>query len=420
MASRLLARRSEPVDEIDSVGRVASPEEVHSSVVAQLRSRRAEIEEVIIARIRNVASDAVGSGDVQYEEGQHKAVVAVLDYALTGIEHGEEKARLIPSEAVAQARRAARRGVGLDTVLRRYIAGHAVLADFVVQETDRSGLLGHGSVLRRVQATQAWLLDHLFVSINDEYAREVQRTSRSPEQRRAERVRRLLAGGLVNADELGYEMDAWHLGMIGTGLGVGQAIRAEVGGLDCELLCVSHDEKSVWAWLSGQRNAVAGVIERLRSARWPAGMTLAVGEPWEGVEGWRWTHQEAQAAMMVARHKPQGVTRCADVLLEVAMFRDDMLARTLKDVYLSPLDDLRIGGQVARQTLRAYFAAGRSAGEAADRLKVDRRTVWYRLDKITEGLGWSPEERGTELEVALRLETLDEAIHETGQADPRS
>ncbi len=37
------------------------------------------------------------------------------------------------------------------------------------------------------------------------------------------------------------------------------------------------------------------------------------------------------------------------------MFRDDTLARTLRDVYLSPLDDLRIGGQVARQTLRAYF-----------------------------------------------------------------
>ncbi len=386
-------------------------------VVERLRSRRAEIEEAIVARIRNVASGPAESGDVEYEQGQRAAVVAVLDYALTGIEHEDEKARLIPAEAAAQARRAARSGIGLDTILRRYTAGYAVLGDFVMQEADCGGLLGNGAALRRVQRTQASLLDGLIASINEEYAREVKRIDRSPEQRRAERVRRLLAGGLVDSAELGYELDAWHLGMIGTGQGVGQAIRGSAAGLDCRLLCVPHDEQSVWAWLGGQRKAVVGDVERLMSARWPADVSLAIGEPRQGIDGWRWTHQEAEAALLVARRKPQRFTRCADVVLEAAMFRDDMLARTLQDVYLSPLDDLRIGGRVARQTLRAYFATGHNVKVTADRLEVDRRTVWHRLDKIATGLGWSPGVRRAELEVALRLEALDDATRETGQAD---
>ncbi|MGA8363230.1 MAG: hypothetical protein WB709_01780 [Solirubrobacteraceae bacterium] len=43
--------------------------EVRMRVVARLRSRRAEIEEALVARILNVASDPTGTGDVKYEEG---------------------------------------------------------------------------------------------------------------------------------------------------------------------------------------------------------------------------------------------------------------------------------------------------------------------------------------------------------------
>ncbi len=259
------------------------------------------------------------------------------------------------------------------------------------------------------------LFDGLIASINEEYG--VQRVAGSPEQRRVEHVQRLLAGGPADADGLDYELDAWHLGMIGSGLGAGQALRAAVAGLDCELLGVSPDERSVWAWLGGRRDAVAKATERLKSARWPAGMKLAVGELRNGADGWRWTHHEANAALTVARYKQQGFTRCADVVLEAALLRDDVLARTLRDVYLSPLDDLRIGGAAARETLRAYFTTGRNVSEAAGRLAVDRRTVWHRLDKIAAGLGWPPAVRSTELEVALRLETLEDEVRETGQTN---
>ena len=43
----------------------------------------------------------------------------------------------VPPQLLLQARHAARNGVPLDTVLRRYFAGHALVSDFLVQEAER-------------------------------------------------------------------------------------------------------------------------------------------------------------------------------------------------------------------------------------------------------------------------------------------
>jgi DNA-binding PucR family transcriptional regulator len=384
-----------------------SLEKVRRGVVARLRSRRTEIEEAILARIRDVASDPAGIGDVQYEEGQRSAVAAVLDYALTGIEQGDDGARLIPSVAVAQVHRAARSGVGVDTVVRRYTAAHAELGDFVIQEADRGGLLGHGAALRSVQRMQASLLDRLIVTVNEEHAREVERLRRSPEQRRAERVRRLLAGEPVDSAELGYELDACHVGLIATGLGAGQAVCGVVSGLSCQPLSVRQDERSVWAWLGGRREAVVRAIESLSSARWPAGVSLALGEPGEGLPGWRATHRQAQDALLVSLRQPQTLTRYSDVALLAFLLRDEARAREFVEMYLSPLDHQRCSGKTLRETLRAYFAVRQQTASTAAKLGVSRQAVESRLRTIEGALGRPLRDCLTELNIALRLEELD-------------
>jgi hypothetical protein len=381
-------------------------DEARIRLVEGLRSQRPEIQGSIIARIRDVASTAAEDMDVQYEEGQRTAVVAALDYALSGIERGEDWDTPIPSEVVAQARRAARTGVGLDTILRRYTAGHALLGDFVMQATDRGDLLSHGAMLRAVQRTQAALLDRLIASISDEYVREVQRAGQSPEQRRAKRVRGLLAGGLGDFAELDYELNAWHLGVIGTGVGAGQAIRGLAAGLDCQLLCVSHDELSVWAWLGGRSKTMVGDVERPISARWSAGVSLVVGEPAQGLVGWRLTHWQAQDALLVSLHQPQTLTLYADVALLAPWLRDDARARGLVEMYLSPLDSHRCSGVTLRETLREYFAAGRNASAAGRAINVSRRTMRNRMVLIEESLGSLLDTNQAELELALRLDKL--------------
>jgi hypothetical protein len=309
----------------------------------------------------------------------------------------------LPSAAGVQARRAARYGVSLDAVLRRYAAGDRLLADFVMDEADRFP----SHALRQVLRMQGSVLDRLMASIATEYADEVDRASRSPEQRRAERVQRLLAGAPAGSAELDYELNAWHMGIIATGAKPAEALEGLVEGLRCSHLQVPGGDRSVWAWLGGQRRGAIVDIERALAARKDMdGVALAVGEPAQGIEGWRMTHWQAQRALWVALRRPRPLTRYADVLLLAPAMRDDVLAKSLREIYLRPLAGQRDGGTMSRETLRTYFASGRNAATAAAVLNVNRHTVERRLHKIEASLGRSLHTCQAELEVALRLETL--------------
>jgi DNA-binding PucR family transcriptional regulator len=67
------------------------------------------------------------------------------------------------------------------------------------------------------------------------------------------------------------------------------------------------------------------------------------------------------------------------------------------------------------RTLRAYFASGESASEAAERLFLHRNSVPYRLDRISEltGLDWrDPQAR---LALKLGLMAMDEEREKRGE-----
>jgi AcrR family transcriptional regulator len=154
-----------------------------AGVVQRLRARRGEIDDVIFARVRDLAPGAVGFADPEYVAGLRIAVAAVVDYGLTGIEQGEGSSAVAPSAALAQARRAAQARVGLDTVLRRYVAGYAVLEDYVMQEVDHSDLQEQRTVVRHIFETSASLLDRLIPSIISTYTQELERVG-SPHRAR--------------------------------------------------------------------------------------------------------------------------------------------------------------------------------------------------------------------------------------------
>jgi PucR C-terminal helix-turn-helix domain/GGDEF-like domain len=364
-----------------------------------------ELERAILSRVREIVPDRSHREDPEYAFGLRGAIASIVDYALVGAGQGEEWSAPIPSAALAQAQRAARIGISLDTVLRRYIAGYALVWDFVMEEAARGGLLGQGDSLRRVQLRHASLLDRLIVAVSDQYSREVARAARSPERRRTELVLRLLAGGHADSAELNYEVDAWHLGVIATGKNAGGAVRELATALDRELLPVSRGEETVWGWLGGRRRLAGSDIERLLPAAWAADVSLAMGEPGRGVEGWRLTHGQAQAALRVVLRRPQSLTRYVDVALLAAALDDEILARSLLEIYLSPLGD---SGSALRATLRAYFAASRSTSSAARSLGVVRQTVENRLHTAEQAIGRPLQSCLSDVEVALRLDELYE------------
>lgn len=389
----------------DTLGRGGTLDEVGVGVIERLRARRSEIEEVIFAHVLDTDRfGAAGGEDAEYVAGLRASVTAALDYVLVGIEQGEAWSGPIPSVAVQQAQRAARNGVGLDTVLRRYAAGQRLMSDFLLTEADGFPM----QALRRVLDLQGLLVECLMAGVATEYKREAERAGRSLEQCRSEQVRKLLAGERVEVAEFDYDFSAWHLGVIATGAKAAQAVRSLQARLHCQLLNVSHGRETEWAWLGGRHRLEAAGIERLLTAKALAGVSLTVGEPGKGIEGWRVTHRQAQEALLVALRRPQKLTRFADVALLAPWLGDPARARSLVELYLSPLDSLRNDGHALRQTLREYFAAGHNVEATAAKLVVDRSTVRRRVRKIEQALGCPLDRRRAELEVAMRLEELYE------------
>jgi len=391
---------------------VESEADARTAVVARLRERRAELVQAIFERVSGDAFGRAGAHDAEYVAGLRAAVAAAVEYVLTGVGQGEGWAGPIPVVAAEQARRAARVGVPLETVLRRYLVGHTLFERFVMDEAARSGENGIPPTPREVVQgalrAQAAVLDRLLETIAAEYGNELQCMGRSPEQRRSERIGALLAGGVVEAAGLEYELEEhWHLGVIARGVGAEEVLRALARTLDRRLLCIARGEGTVWAWLGGRRALEMAALEVAVSSGPRAGVSFAVGEPAKGFEGWRLTHQQAQAALVVALRRPRVFTRYADVALLATALKDQVLARALLDIYIVPLADARGGGPVLLQTLRAYLAAERSVSSAAAALGVDRKTVASRFRTIEKRLGRTLHPCPTELEVALLLDELD-------------
>jgi hypothetical protein len=349
-------------------------------------------------------ADPTSVGDHEYLAGLHAAVSAALSRGIVAIDEGGGSQSPMPVELSVQARHAARNGVCLDTVLRRYFAGYSLLCDFIVEEAESNSI--RGPDLQNVLRAEATLLDRLVIAVTAEYTQEAEGRPQSAAHRRAESVRRLLAGELVDAVELSYEVEAWHLGVVATGSGGESAVRDLAKGLDRRLLLVEPGEGTIWAWFGGRRRLTAEAVVELAASEAPADLSLAVGEPARGLPGWRLTHHQASAALPITARGKERFVRYADVALLATALRDDVLSRSLESVFLAPLRDERDGGQALRETLRAYFAAEGNVSSAAAALRVNRHTVANRLHAAEEHLGRSIGSCAAELEASLRLEEL--------------
>jgi AcrR family transcriptional regulator len=151
-------------------------EQARAGVVAWLRAQRAEIDEAIFARVTDQWFDRAGSEEPEYVAGLRAAGVAALDYALMGMERSGAFLEPVPVAVLEQARRAARVGVSLDTVLRRYLAGYAVLEGFVMQEAEHDELLREGGALRDLLWIISTLVDRLITAVSSAYSKEVERS----------------------------------------------------------------------------------------------------------------------------------------------------------------------------------------------------------------------------------------------------
>jgi hypothetical protein len=381
---------------------INSLDEARSTVASRLRERLPEIQAAIATRVYSI-SDPHDVADPAYLEGLNAALAAAIDHRLTVLEVGERHAPAVPPVLIAQARLDARDGVSLDTVLRRYFAGNALFGDFLVEEAERAEV--PSSALRRLLGAQATLGDRLLAAVSAEHAREAKNRPSSAADRRRECVKSLLAGELVDHSELGYDLDAHHLALMARGEGSPEAMRLLAGRLDRRLLAVRREEELTWAcWLGGRRPLEAAQALQALGEMSLDRVFVTVGEPGEGLTGWRLSHRQAKAALPIAERRGQAVLHYADVALLASILRDDLIATSLHQLYLEPLERARDDGKVGRETLRAYFAAERNISSTAAALGVDRRTVTNRIRAIEDLFSRPLKDFATELETALRMD----------------
>ncbi len=381
---------------------IPSPGRVRATLLARLDARRDEIEQAVRARVDGI-SESAQALDPVYAEGLRAAISAALEHGLAAIDDGERRLPKVPAQLLAQARMAARADVSLQTVLRRYFAGYTLLGEFVAQEVESMGP-ADVTALQSVMRAPAAVFDRLIEAVTEEYARELDDLASSPKHGEEECVRRLLNGELLDTSEIAYDFDGWHLGLLAAGAGAADAIHELAEAVDRRALLVRNGDGPVWAWLGGQQRLDLAARGSLAGPEWPASVVLAFGEPGQGIAGWRLTHRQAAAALPIAQRDPEGVARYADVALLATLSRDEVLAASLRELYLAPLAEDRDGGAALRETLSAYFASERNVSSAAAVLGVSRRTVANRLRVVEARLGRPLGQIGGEMELALRFQ----------------
>lgn len=384
----------------------SSPDRL-GAVTEALRARRGEMQEELLVRIYGIA-DPTAVAEHEYAIGLRASASAGVTYAFEAMEAagaGTEPPE-VPAQLVVQAHLAARNEVSLDTVLRRYFSGNSIFIDMLLEESERAGLSrGELKVLMRGLAAA---LDRLMARVGEEYMREAGRRPRSGAGGCAELVARLLRGEIQEATELRYRLDCWHLGLVCSAPDPIAGAREVAGQLDRALLLTSPGENLSWAWLGGSRpfdpEEIAQLIEL---AAEDDSAVVAFGEPAHGLTGWRLTHRQAASALPVARRSPRQVSRYSEVSLIASALHDEVLGRTLRQLFLEPLGRERDQGKVAKRTLRAYFEASRNISSTAAALGVTRRTVSNRLAAIERRLGRPLSRFSAEIETAIRLEELE-------------
>jgi len=342
-------------------------------------------------------------GVAEYLDSLHATRTEVLEYIVDVIALGERRAPDIPPAVPAAVRLAARSGVALDAVLRRYAAANAFVGDILVEEAELAEV--SPSALRRLLQRQATTFDRLHEAVSDEYVREVESRPTTTAGWRHEYIDGLLAGRLPNGDvELDYDLDGHHLALMAKGEGAHEMMRQLAKGLDRRLLASRPEEEPTWScWLGGRSPLEANRALRELGEIAPDQVFVTVGEPGNGLSGWRFTHRQAKAALPIAERRGQQIVRYADVALLTSILNDDIGTISLRQIYLEPLERARDGGKMARETLRAYFATERNISSTAAALGVDRRTVTNRIRAIEELFGRPLGDFATDLEIALRL-----------------
>lgn len=369
-------------------------------MVTRLREKAPDIEKALFEQIGAPEREWLSKHGGDIEEIP-KVIHAVLEHCFSAIDGDEDLP--LPPEAVTHARALARMGSRTDTLLERYIDCKVVFMEDLRQANlsvkPRSDV-GFTEAQRRTEH----FVRRLLGVVRKEHRAELQRRGRSRKDRELERVKQVLSRELIYPpDDVGYDFTATHIGVVGSGPGVDDEIRRLAKILGGQPLIVQGSPNQFWAWIGLKRQSSAARLDETLEEEWSPRVRMGIGEPADGLDGWRRSHREAAASILVAARISQPAVRYRLVALHAEVLRNSLLRSFLERTFLNPLESGRDGGLMLQAALRAYFAANRNRSAAAHSLGVSRQTISKYLSQAEQRLGQPLHLCAAELEAALLL-----------------
>ncbi|HTX08732.1 MAG TPA: helix-turn-helix domain-containing protein [Solirubrobacteraceae bacterium] len=365
--------------------------------------------------------------------GTHESCRSNLDTIMTMLTDGTRPSMASPPpEALAYAKEYVRRGLGFEVLQRAYRIGQATLSRMWLQELQ----------MRTVDAVQlgdtfGFFNDWLFIwvetlenRLTEYYMAERERQLRGTSAMRVEQVRVILEGAVVDARSasarLKYELDRRHLAYLvwpdeaTIDAPNGNLLFAAMEHVAADVADLLGASDHISIPLSGFLACWAGFRETPRTMTKTATSVLdhlsqraiyvALGEPGEGVSGFKRSHEEALLTRRVQRLRSKETrTVCvqfSDVALEAMLTHSREEARRFVRHELGKLADADESALRLRATLAVFLEEQASFVAAAERLGVHKNTVAYRIRRAQDLLGRDVRERQLELQTALRIADL--------------
>jgi DNA-binding PucR family transcriptional regulator len=368
------------------------------------------------------------AGDGELMALLYDAVQGNLEAFFSAIRHGIPIDRIEPpTAALEHARRIAQRGTDVDELVRAYRLGHHGVLKLILDEVRAAHLeteLGW-QVFEEISASSFTYIDRVSHQVVNAYQAERDRWLANRNQARALRVREVLDGGDVDVDEttdlIRYPLHRLHLGLIiwcaeqadGNELDAMERFVTELAaalGARERPLFVASDRITGWAWIPLTADAADAAVGQIREfvrlrvdAPW-----LAVGNPLDGLAGFRQSHRQAVAARAVALAPgapPRPVSAAGEPgLIVAAQFSSDLdNARSWVCHVLGPLATDTDSDERLRETLRGFLRNSSSFKSSADELHLHVNSVKYRVQRAIERRGRPIGEDRIDVEVALLL-----------------
>jgi DNA-binding PucR family transcriptional regulator len=408
-----------------AVAKAADVKRVVAEIGAQLNDRLAAVSGFIRVSLEEEIPEL--RGDARIIELLGASVEGNVDTVLHALQHDITVERVVaPTAALEYARRLAQHGVPVNALVRAYRLGQRRMNELVfreVRETDMDQAI-RVDVIEAITTTLYEYIDWISQQVAAVYEDERERWLENQNSVRALRVREIVAGKAINdvdatSDSIRYPLRWHHLAVVmwypdegaqGDELARLQRFLRELGqatDVGSNPLFAAADQTTGWGWLP-YRAAPPNAVESVRefAGKRTDSPSVAIGTPASGVDGFRRSHREAQAARDVAvaggAQRPTVVSASDPGLAAAALLGCDIgatrvwVADVLGELSADTENDARL-----RETLRVFLRCGSSYKQAAEELDLHFNTVKYRIGRAVARRGTPIEQDRLDVELAL-------------------